>query len=196
MSADSKQVVWVGKRYVPGLLPNTKVAGAIMNDWNARLYRCPVCDTVVEVLDKVGMDLVCCGPPMVPLKPNKDTDGHGHHPTIRSGRQTLTIAVGEGDHPMEEDHHIEWIEVTYEGKCFRQFLRPGETPQATFEIDACSREVSLQAYCNVHGLWQSVAELKVSPSGDYYNDAARSRGLTLWEALDACGAGPGLLSAS
>ena len=132
-----------------------------MSDEKARLYRCPVCDTVVEVLDRVGIELVCCGPAMIPLRPRTArTDAERHLPTIRPGGEGLTVVVGaEREHPMDEGHHIEWIEVSFDSKCFRHFLRPGQKPQAAFEIDPCDREVAIQAYCNVHGLWRSVERI-------------------------------------
>ena len=137
---------------------------ATMNDEKERLYRCPVCDTVVEVLDRVGIDLVCCGPAMIPLKPRTERCGADHHlPLIRPEGEGLTVVVGAGsEHPMVEDHHIEWIEVAFDSKCFRHFLKPGQKPSATFDIGTCDREVSIQAYCNVHGLWESVE--KISPA--------------------------------
>lgn len=132
-----------------------------MSDEKGRLYRCPVCDTVVEVLDRVGIELVCCGPAMIPLRPRTArTDAEGHLPLIRPGGEGLTIVVGaEREHPMDEDHHIEWIEVSFGSKCFRHFLRAGQKPRVTFEIGPCDREVAIQAYCNVHGLWRSVERI-------------------------------------
>jgi superoxide reductase len=54
---------------------------------------------------------------------------------------------------MEEKHYIEWIEVIAGGKTYRQFLKPGETPEATFCIDA--DQVTAREYCNLHGLWKA-----------------------------------------
>jgi len=54
---------------------------------------------------------------------------------------------------MEEKHYIEWIEVIAGGKAYRQFLKPGDAPEATFSIDAA--EVTAREHCNVHGLWKS-----------------------------------------
>ncbi|MBE9569829.1 MAG: desulfoferrodoxin, partial [Proteobacteria bacterium] len=56
-------------------------------------------------------------------------------------------------HPMEEKHYIEWIEVISDGKAYRQFLNPGDVPEAGFDIDA--EQVTARAYCNIHGLWKS-----------------------------------------
>jgi superoxide reductase len=53
---------------------------------------------------------------------------------------------------MEEKHYIEWIEVVSGGKVYRQFLNPGDAPEAKFTIEG---EVIAREYCNLHGLWKS-----------------------------------------
>jgi superoxide reductase len=56
-------------------------------------------------------------------------------------------------HPMEEKHYIEWIEIIADGKAYRQFLKPGDAPEAFFKIDA--KQVTAREYCNIHGLWKA-----------------------------------------
>ena len=54
---------------------------------------------------------------------------------------------------MEEKHYIEFIELIADGKVYRQALKPGEAPEATFCIQA--ENVSAREYCNLHGLWKA-----------------------------------------
>jgi superoxide reductase len=54
---------------------------------------------------------------------------------------------------MEEKHYIEWIELIADGKAYRQFLNPGDTPEAFFAVEAAS--VSAREWCNLHGLWKA-----------------------------------------
>ena len=54
---------------------------------------------------------------------------------------------------MEEKHYIEWIEVLADGQAYRQFLNPGDAPEAEFAIEA--ENVTARAYCNIHGLWKA-----------------------------------------
>ncbi|MGD0786259.1 MAG: desulfoferrodoxin family protein, partial [Sedimentisphaerales bacterium] len=61
--------------------------------------------------------------------------------------------IGSVAHPMEEKHYIEWIELIADERAYRQFLAPGQKPEATFMIDAVS--VSAREYCNIHGLWKA-----------------------------------------
>ena len=53
---------------------------------------------------------------------------------------------------MTEDHNIGWIELIADGKIYRQFLSPGDKPEATFCVEA--KEVSAREHCNLHGLWK------------------------------------------
>jgi len=76
-----------------------------------------------------------------------------HVPVVEQTDAGLKVTVGEVDHPMVEEHYIEWIEVIAGGKVFRQYLSAGDPPQAVFDINADS--VKVRAYCNLHGLWKS-----------------------------------------
>jgi superoxide reductase len=53
---------------------------------------------------------------------------------------------------MQDEHFIEWIELLADGKAYRQFLQPGNEPEAVFSVEANS--VSAREHCNVHGLWK------------------------------------------
>jgi len=55
---------------------------------------------------------------------------------------------------MEEGHYIEWIAIWVDGKIDRQFLKPGDAPEAFFAVKAEDITKTLE-YCNVHGLWKS-----------------------------------------
>ena len=64
------------------------------------------------------------------------------------------VTVGSVNHPMEEKHYIEWIELIADGNVvFRKNLNPGEAPEAEFRVTAS--DVRARAYCNLHGLWTS-----------------------------------------
>jgi len=63
------------------------------------------------------------------------------------------VVVGENAlHPMEEKHYIEWIELVVDGVVHKKFLKPGDKPEAVFEIPE-GKEILGREYCNVHGLW-------------------------------------------
>ncbi len=75
-----------------------------------------------------------------------------HVPVVEKTAGGIKVKVGSAPHPMEEKHYIEWIEVIADGKAYREFLSPGDAPEATFDIDA--QVVTAREYCNMHGLWK------------------------------------------
>jgi superoxide reductase len=117
------------------------------------IYKCDVCGNIVEVVHEGKGELVCCGQPMKLFKENTvDAAKEKHVPVVEKTADGFKVKVGEVAHPMEEKHYIEWIELIADGKSYRQFLKPGEVPEAVFKIDA--DQVTAREYCNVHGLWK------------------------------------------
>jgi len=118
-----------------------------------QVYKCEICGNIVEVLHEGQGELVCCGEPMKLLKEGAvDAAKEKHVPVIEKTAGGIKVKVGRVPHPMEEKHYIEWIEVIADGKAYRQFLKPGEAPEAMFTIDA--QQVTAREYCNIHGLWK------------------------------------------
>ena len=118
------------------------------------VYKCNICGNIVEVLEAGGGELVCCGKPMEQLVENTvDAAKEKHVPVVQKVDGGIKVKVGSVAHPMEDKHYIQWIEVIADGKAYRQFLNPGDAPEATFNIDAS--DVTAREYCNLHGLWKS-----------------------------------------
>ena len=119
-----------------------------------QVYKCDVCGNIVEVLHAGGGELVCCGQPMKLRAENTvDAAKEKHVPVIEKITGGFKVKVGSVAHPMEEKHFIEWIEIIADGKAYRQFLNPGQIPEAVFMVDAAT--VTAREYCNLHGLWKS-----------------------------------------
>jgi superoxide reductase len=119
-----------------------------------QVYKCEVCGNIVEVVHTGVGTLVCCGQDMKLLKEGEiDAATEKHVPVVEKIDGGFRVKVGEVAHPMEEKHYIEWIEVIVDGKAYRQFLKPGDVPEATFYIEA--EGVTAREYCNVHGLWKA-----------------------------------------
>ena len=74
-------------------------------------------------------------------------------PVIEKTDAGFKVTVGSVAHPMQDDHYIEWIELIVDGKAYRQFLNPGDTPEAFFAVDG--GQVTAREYCNLHGLWKA-----------------------------------------
>ena len=117
------------------------------------IYKCEVCGNIVEVLHGGQGELVCCGQPMKRFVENTvDAAKEKHVPVIEKVDGGVKVKVGDVAHPMEEKHYIEWVEIIADGKAYRQFLNPGEAPEATFNVEA--GQITAREYCNLHGLWK------------------------------------------
>jgi len=118
------------------------------------IYKCNLCGNVVELLHGGDGELVCCGQPMVLMKENTvDAAKEKHVPVMEKTPDGIRVKVGSVAHPMEEKHYIEWIELIADGKAYRQFLKPGDKPEALFTVKA--DQVTVREYCNLHGVWKS-----------------------------------------
>jgi len=72
---------------------------------------------------------------------------------IEKAGDKVKVKVGSVPHPMEEAHYIEWIEIVADDRVYRKFLKPGEKPEAEFEVAA--EKIEAREYCTIHGLWKS-----------------------------------------
>lgn len=127
-----------------------------------QIYKCEICGNIVEVLHNGKGELVCCGAAMRLVEEKTRDEGKEKHvpvfeklpEDVCSGGDGIKVKIGEVEHPMNDDHYIEWIEVkTVDGKAGKKFLKPGDKAEAEFHTRAGIVEV--RAYCNVHGLWKS-----------------------------------------
>ena len=118
------------------------------------VYKCEICGNIIEVLHGGKGELACCGQPMIQMVENTvDAAKEKHVPVIEKVAGGVKVKVGDVAHPMEDKHWIEWIEIIADGKAYRQFLNPGETPEAIFNVEA--EQVTAREYCNIHGLWKA-----------------------------------------
>jgi len=132
----------------------TAVNGGDMVKEKLEVYKCSVCGNMVEVVFVGGGELVCCGKPMVLQKENTvDAAKEKHIPVIEKTSDGVKVKIGAVQHPMEEKHFIQWIELLADGKAYRQFLKPGDAPEAVFCVKA--DKVTAREYCNLHGLWKN-----------------------------------------
>jgi len=121
---------------------------------NLKIFKCEICGNIVELLHEGAGELVCCNQPMKLMVENTvDAAKEKHVPIVEKTANGYLVKVGSVAHPMEEKHYIEWIELIADGKACRQFLNPGDKPEAFFQVEA--KEVYAREYCNLHGLWRS-----------------------------------------
>jgi superoxide reductase len=124
------------------------------------IYRCGECGLVVEVLSRSarakaqGARLSCCGQAMSRQSENPDNTAEAdkHVPVIERHEGNVRVSVAGGQHPMQPNHYIDWIEVVEGGRVHRRYLRPGEPPEAVFQIGG--EMFTVRNHCVRHGLWQ------------------------------------------
>lgn len=118
------------------------------------IYKCNICGNIVEVIHTGEGELVCCSQPMGLQKENTiDASTEKHIPIIEKTDQGIKVKIGSIDHPMEYTHYIEWIEILVNGASCKHFLKPGDKPETKFPTKV--ENITVRAYCNLHGLWQS-----------------------------------------
>ena len=119
------------------------------------IYKCSICGHIVQIVHSGAGTLVCCGKEMQRIEENTvEASTEKHIPVLAKVADGYEVKVGEVEHPSEESHYIEWIElVLKDGQNLKKFINPGEKPAAQFKTGS---EVSaVKAYCNLHGLWKA-----------------------------------------
>ncbi len=77
-----------------------------------------------------------------------------HVPVYEVNDDKVCVKVGSVEHPMQENHFIEWIAVQTDKGFYTKFLKPDDKPEACFTVDGEIVE-TVYAYCNLHGLWKA-----------------------------------------
>ncbi len=121
-----------------------------------KFFVCEVCGNFVGMIKESGVPMMCCGQKMKELIPGT-SDGavEKHVPVFKTEGNKVTVTVGEVDHPMTEEHYIEWIALETAKGAQRKVLAPGEKPCLEFELTDDDSVVAVYAYCNLHGLWKA-----------------------------------------
>ena len=119
-----------------------------------KFYRCETCGNIITKLNDSGVPVVCCGKPMTELVPGSvDAAVEKHVPAVTVDGAIVTVQVGEVEHPMLEEHFIQFIVLETEGGFQKKTLKPGDKPVAEFIVADGDKPVAAYEYCNLHGLW-------------------------------------------
>jgi len=122
---------------------------------NTKFYICPDCGLVIETIRHTGITPSCCGMKMDELIPNTvEASGEKHIPAVTVEGNTVTVNVGSVNHPMQDVHYIEWVQLITENGSQRKFLSPGQEPNVVFTLTG-DKPLAVYAYCNLHGLWKT-----------------------------------------
>ena len=121
-----------------------------------KFFRCEVCGNIIAYVKHSGVTVFCCGKPMTQIIPQAvDTGVEKHVPIVEIDANKVTVKVGEIEHPMSEDHYIEWISLQTKQGNQRKILKPGDKPYVEFFISSDDEVEVVYEYCNLHGLWKN-----------------------------------------
>ena len=82
-----------------------------------------------------------------------DASVEKHVPDVKVGDGIVEVNVGAVNHPMEEVHWIEGVQLGSDKGSYRKQLKPGEAPNVKFLLGD-EKPLEVYAYCNLHGLWK------------------------------------------
>lgn len=121
-----------------------------------KFFVCKHCGNLIGMIHNSGVPIVCCGEPMTELVANTvDASVEKHIPVVTVDGNKVTAKVGSVDHPMVEEHFIQWIYLETNKGGHRKNLLPGQAPEASFAFLEDEKPVAVFAYCNLHGLWKT-----------------------------------------
>lgn len=121
-----------------------------------KFFVCEHCGNFVGMIKDAGVPMMCCGQKMTEVIPGtSDGAAEKHVPVFTVEGNKVTVTVGSVEHPMAEEHYIEWIVVETAKGTQRKALNPGDKPTAVFALTEDDSVVAVYAYCNLHGLWKA-----------------------------------------
>ena len=121
----------------------------------ANFYKCRYCGNVIEKHHVGAGEIECCGLGMEELIPNTvDASGEKHIPVVEVKDGVVKVHVGSIDHPMVEEHWIEWIYLETDQGSQVKYLKANEAPEVEFSLGK-EKPLVVYAYCNLHGLWKT-----------------------------------------
>lgn len=121
-----------------------------------RFFKCEHCGNIITMVKDKGVPVMCCGEKMKELIPGTtDAATEKHVPVYTVADNKVEVCVGDVEHPMLEEHYIEWVVLeTKDGYQLKE-LKPGEAPKASFQLSEGDEVVAVYEYCNLHGLWRA-----------------------------------------
>ena len=119
-----------------------------------KFFVCKHCGNMIGLLHDAGVPMMCCGEKMVELVPNTtDAAQEKHVPVATVEGNKGVVNVGSVDHPMLDEHWIQWVYLETDKGGHRKVLNPGEKPNVVFALTEDEKPIAVYEYCNLHGLW-------------------------------------------
>lgn len=121
-----------------------------------QFYFCKHCGNVIAMIKDKGVPIKCCGENMQEIIPGaSDGAEEKHVPVYNVTGETVTVSVGSAEHPMTDEHYIEWVCIETEDGFQLKNLTPGVSPHISFSISKGDKVKAVYAFCNLHSLWKA-----------------------------------------
>lgn len=115
-----------------------------------KVYQCENCKKTIITKDEVKLsgwvELAAC---------STDAAQEKHVPIVTKKCKQVKVDVGSVEHPMSEEHLIEWVAIETAQGYQVKYLKAGELPVCSFSLADGDTFVKAYAYCNLHGLWSN-----------------------------------------
>lgn len=122
----------------------------------ANIIKCEDCGSILQAL--VPGDEDTCDANLTSFEAQVEGEkAPKHKPVVEIDGDNVSVKVGEVQHPMDDDHYIQFIIVGVGNEQYAKCFKPGDVPEATFTIgaDKIADGIVAEAFCNLHGLWSS-----------------------------------------
>ena len=121
-----------------------------------KIYICEHCGNIITKIDDAGVPVMCCGQLMKEIIAGEVEASHEKHiPVVSNNNGVVEVVIGSVEHPMIEEHLIEWVMLeTSQGFQIKK-LKAGDLPKVQFALLPNEELKTVYAYCNLHGLWKA-----------------------------------------
>ena len=120
-----------------------------------KFYSCEECGEIIHFDKYTGVPVLCEGKEMKELVPGVvDASSEKHVPDVEVNGNKVTVKIGTLEHPMLEEHYIEWILIETKKGYQKVNLKPGDEPRAEFVLTDDDELVAAYEFCNLHKLWK------------------------------------------
>ena len=121
-----------------------------------KFFICNHCGNIVAMVKNKGVPIMCCGEKMKELVPGTtDASLEKHIPVYEVKDNKVFVTVGSVEHPMTEEHYIEWVSLQTKLGNQRKALNPTDAPKVCFSLCDGDEVEAVYAYCNLHSLWKA-----------------------------------------
>ena len=121
-----------------------------------RFFICNHCGNVITMIKDNGVPIKCCDEKMQEITSGTSEGAHEKHvPVYHINGETVTVSVGETEHPMTAEHYIDWVCIETEDGFQLKKLTPNMSPHVSFALSKGEKIKAVYAFCNLHSLWKA-----------------------------------------